>query len=169
MGELALGKASKKRLRLLGALTGAGLVVAAIGGYALVQHVGGGGATAAPSPVQALAAKVPPVVSAAGLEQKSGVRITHVAVSGAGGLVDVRYQVVDPDKAVVLHETRPELVDETTGVVVDKLFMGHRHTGVLHAGETYFLLFENPGNLVQRGTRATVVLGGVRVPHVEVE
>ena len=166
MGELNLGRRSKKR-RLLGALTGAGLVVAALGGYLLVQQlVGGPGGAARP---EAASEKAPPVVSAAGLEQRNGVRITHVALSGGGGLVDLRYQVVDPDKAAILHSTAPELVDEKTFAVVDRPFMGHNHTGAFHAGQTYFVLFENPGNLVQRGTRVTVVLGGLRVPHVAVE
>ena len=166
MGELALDKKSKKKMRLLGALTGAGLVVAACGGYLLVQHLTGGGATGT---TQAASTKVPQLVSAAGLERRNGVRITHVALSGAGGLVDLRYQVVDPDKATVVHLSTPELVDETTGAVVDKPFMGHSHTGVYHAGRVYFVLFENPGNLVRRGTSVTVVLGGLRVPHIRVE
>jgi hypothetical protein len=167
MGELALGTGSKKKkTRLLGALTGAGLVLAVLGGYLLVHLLFGGGAGASP---QAAPETAPPLVSEAGLEQRNGVRITHVSVSGGGGLVDLRYQVVDPDKAAAVHGSVPELVDETTHAVANKPFMGHTHTGKFHAGRTYFVLFENPGNLVQRGTRVTVVLGGLRVPHVDVE
>ena len=169
MGELAVGNSSKKRMRLLGALTGAGLVVAAAGGYEAVQLLTGGRDSVAIVRPQAAQAKVPQIVSAAALEQRNGVRITHVAVSGAGGLVDLRYQVVDPERASALHGTLPELVDETTGADVDKPFMGHRHSGAFKAGHTYFVLFENPGNLVQRGTRVTVVLGGLRVAHVKVQ
>ena len=169
MGELARGTRSKKRLRLLGALTGAGLVAAVVGSYMLVQQLGD--RSAATTSRTAAAEKAPPLVSVAGLEQKNGVRITHVALSGAGGLVDLRYQVVDPDKAAAVHLTAPELVDETTGAVVNKPFMGHTHkqTKAFRAGQIYFVLFENPGNLVQRGTRVTVVLGGLRVHHVNVE
>ena len=74
MGELALGTGSKKKkMRLLGALTGAGLVLAVIGGYLLVQLLFGGGAAAGP---QAAPEQAPPLVSEAGLEQRNGVRIT---------------------------------------------------------------------------------------------
>jgi hypothetical protein len=164
--EAALRSAPKRRVRLLGVATGAAVVVAVVGST-LVFHLRADAATAqSPS---GIARAVPPVVSAAELEQRNGVRIAHVTLSAGGGLLDVRYQVVDPDKAVVLHETRPELVDETTNVVVDRLFMGHQHGGVFHAGQTYFFLFENPGNLVQRGSSVTVVLGRVRLPHVPVE
>lgn len=167
MGDLAAPGRQPRKMRLLGALTGAGLVVAAIAGYMLVHHFGGSARDAVRS--QPVSGKVPPMVSAAGLAQRSGVRITHVAITGNGGLVDLRYQVVDADKAAVIHEVSPELVDETTGAVVNQLFMGHQHKGLLRAGQTYYLIFQNPGNLVQRGTRVTVELGGRRVPHVTVQ
>src|SRR5213593_3099383 len=133
-----------KRTRLLGALTGAGLVLAAVGGYEAVQHIGGTKTSAAYAPPASKSAspvKVPPVVSATGLEQKNGVRITQVAVSGGGGLVDLRYQVLDTEKAAVIHGIPPVLVDERTGAVVDHLFMGHMHRGLLRTGQTYYLVF----------------------------
>jgi hypothetical protein len=156
---------SIRRPRLLGLVAGIALALALAGMYAGLRS--GGGDTAAKGAEQG--PSIPSLVTAAGLEQRAGVRITHVALSGAGGLLDVRYQVIDPEKAVALHESRPQLVDETTGVVVDQLFMGHSHSGPLHAGETYFLLFENPGSLVRHGTQVTVALGGLRVAHVAVE
>ena len=162
MGEVALGTRSK-RVRLLGALTGAGLVVV-FGGYLLVHY---GGAPAVRP--QAAAENVPPVVTPAGLVQKSGVRVVYVAITGAGGLVDLRYQVVDADKAASVHVRPPELVDEETGVVADQLLMGHQHKGVMHAGQTYYFVFNNPGNLVRRGTKVTVVLGDARLQHVPVQ
>jgi hypothetical protein len=112
-----------------------------------------------------------PIVSAAGLVDRSGVKIVYVAVTGGGGLLDVRFQVVDPDKAASLHDAAkpPALVDESTGVVVNSLLMGHSHTGVFKTGVTYYLVFENPGNLVQRGGRVSVLLGDAQVQHVPVQ
>jgi hypothetical protein len=157
-------------VRLLGAAVGAGLVVAGVGGYLLVTH-GSGGANAGPAVrEQAVATKVP-LVSAAGLADRSGVRLVRVAVSGDGGLIDLRYQVIDPDRANAVHDakTPPTLVDERTGLVVNQLLMGHMHHGVLKAGQTYYLIFENPGNLVQRGSRVAVQLGDARVAHIRVQ
>ena len=167
MGEFALPTRSKK-VRLLGALTGAGLVVAGFAGYLVVSHLTGGEKTVA-RPHPKAVESVPPIVTAAGLAQKSGVRVAYVAVTGAGGLVDLRYQVVDADKAAAVHVRPPELVDEETGVVVNQPLMSHQHKGVFHAGQTYYLIFNSPGNLVQRGSRVTVVLGDARLPHVRVE
>jgi len=114
------------------------------------------------------AAWVRPAVSSAGLVDRSGVKLTQVAVTGAGGLIDLRYQVIDPNKAAGLHDpaTPPAVVDEQTGVVAHDLLMGHSHTAPFVFGETYYLVFDNPGNLVQRGAYVTILLGGVQVEHV---
>ena len=111
-----------------------------------------------------------PVVSEAGLAERSGVRIQHVAVSGGGGLVDLRFQVVDPDKAATVHDlaTPAAVVDESTGLVVNQLLMGHSHTAPFKPGVTYYLVFENPGNLVHRGSDVSVLLGNAQVEHVVV-
>jgi hypothetical protein len=151
------------RARILGAATGAAIVLVAIAAHEVPHQLG---ASRARAQVRAN----PPLLPAAGFQRTTGVRIVRVAVSGGGGLVDLRYQVIDPDRAASLHDAGnpPEVVDERTGVVVDSLFMGHSHQGRLHAAETYYLIFDNPGNLVRRGTRVTVRLGAARVAHVPV-
>jgi hypothetical protein len=154
-----------RRVRLLGALTGAAIVLAVVGGYELTRHDDVAGARAG-------AARVPARLSSpADFQRRTGVRIVRVAVSGGGGLLDVRYLVLDPTAAAAIHDktTPPELVDERTGVVVRDLFMGHSHHGRFKAAETYFLLFDNPGTLVRRGSRVTVQLGAARLAHVRVE
>jgi hypothetical protein len=162
--DLALGK-RPRRTRLLGAVTGAGLVLAGVAGYMLVTHLTGEGSATRPQTLSEQA----PLVSASGLAQKDGVRISQLAVTGAGGLIDLRYQVLDADKAAIVHGGTPVMVDEGTGVVVNQLLMGHKHKGALHAGQTYYLVFLNPGNLVRHGARMTVQLGDARVAHVPVQ
>jgi len=153
-------------VRLLGALTGVVLVVVA--GLVLWLHQGSSGDTKADSFVPLALER--PVVSAAGLAERSGVKITYVALTGGGGLVDLRYQVFDPDKANALHDKRtpPVLVDERTGVVVHQLLMDHAHHGEHKVGVKYYLVFNNPGNLVRRGSMVTVLLGNAEVQHVVV-
>lgn len=110
------------------------------------------------------------VVSDAELADRIGVQIVQVAVTGGGGLVDLRFKVVDPDKAVAVHDEAnpPTIIDDATGVVVDLLLMGHSHTGSFRVGQTYYLIFENPGNLVQRGSTVSVLLGDAEVDQVSV-
>jgi hypothetical protein len=111
-----------------------------------------------------------PVVAAGDLAGRSGVLITRVAVTGAGGLVDLRFKVVDPDRTTSLHDKRtpPAIVDERTGLVVHELFMGHAHSDPFKSGITYYLVFNNPGNWVKAGSRVSVLLGDAQVQHVVV-
>ena len=112
-----------------------------------------------------------PTVSASGLAERSGVRLVRVAVTGGGGLLDLRYQVVDPNKAVAVHEsqTPPAIIDERTGLVLNRLLMGHAHHGELKPAVSYYLVFENTGNWVRRGSKVTVLLGDAQVEHVVVK
>ena len=122
------------------------------------------------------ATKVPaswqrPVVSAAHLAERSGVTITQVSVTGGGGLVDLRFKVIDPEQAAALHEpaTPAAVVDEKSGLVVHDLLMSHSHSGPFKPGVTYYLIFNNPGNWVHSGSKVTVLLGNAQVEHVEVK
>jgi hypothetical protein len=155
------------RLRLAGFASGA-LVTVVIAGLLpwLPQRSGGDAKTAG----GVAAAWERPVVSEAGLAERSGVRITQVALTGGGGLVDLRYQVVDPDKAQALHDRRtpPALVEERSGLLVNSLLMDHAHQGPQSVGVSYYLVFNNPGNWVRRGSMVTVLLGDAEVQHVVV-
>jgi hypothetical protein len=111
------------------------------------------------------------VVTADQLVNTVGVEIVHVAVTGGGGLIDLRFRVVDPDLAGAVHDeaTPPAILDQSTGLVVNSLLMGHAHTSEYQAGLTYYLIFENPGNLIQRGSVVSVLLGNAQVNDVVVK
>jgi len=112
-----------------------------------------------------------PVVSEADLAQRTGVRLKQVSVTGGGGLLDVRFQVVDPDKAVAVHdaETPPAIIDEATGLVINQMLMDHRRSGTLKPAVTYYMVFENTANWVHRGSKVSVLLGDALVEHVVVK
>jgi hypothetical protein len=158
------------RVRLTGVLAGAMFTVA-ITGSVMLWAPWSDGTGAAPAARDAVpVAWQRPAVSGDGLTERTGVQITQLAVTGAGGLVDLRYRVVDPDRANAIHDARtpPGLVDEKTGLVVHRLLMDHAHTGPYTAGVTYYLVFTNPGNRVKRGDRVSVLLGDTQVEHVAV-
>ena len=154
------------RVRMAGFLAGV-LIATGIGALALWLPQRSSGQTSAEPPPQWRR----PAVSASGLAERSGVRLIRVAVTGGGGLLDLRYQVIDPSKAAAVHEakTPPAIIDERTGLVLDRLLMGHAHHGQLKAAVSYYLIFENTGNWVRRGSEVTVLLGGAQVEHVVVK
>jgi len=106
--------------------------------------------------------------AASAFQEATGLRVTLVAVTAGGGLIDFRYQAIDPEKAAVVHVSTPFLIDEGTGEVIDGLFMGHSHGGPVKAGYTYPLLFVNDGGAIERGDTVTVVIGRARLEHVGV-
>jgi hypothetical protein len=159
---------SPRVVRAAGAATG---LVLAVGALVVWLTFGPGSKTpAAPAAPAIEVAWARAAVDSDGLAQQTGVRITRVAVTGGGGLLDLRFQVLDPNQANSLHDkaTPPAVIDEQTGLVVHDLLMNHAHSGPYTAGETYYLVFENPGNWVRRGSKVTVLLGGAQVEHVVV-
>lgn len=101
--------------------------------------------------------------------------VESVRLSAAGTLVDVRYRVLDPDRAqrMLGRRVRPRLIDEKTGVAMSvpttaKLGSLRQTQGVQRTGRTYFVLFVNNARL-GRGSRVTVELGELRFPGLVVE
>jgi hypothetical protein len=105
------------------------------------------------------------VVSAADMESEYGIKVNLVAVSAAGGMIDLRFTVTDREKAAhLLHDATvmPELLVEPSGTVVHAP-TGMRHKVTLLDGGNYFLLYPNPGGAIQAGTAVSVVIGDVRL------
>jgi hypothetical protein len=163
MGTKLAAAASRRSspVWLLGGVSGAALVAGAL---VFALALGGGSRAGGRHPL-------PPVVSAVGLAERSGVRVVRIAVTGGGGLLDVRYEVIDPGRAAGLHDaaTPPAVVDERTGAPIEGLLMGHAPHSRPKAGVTSVLIFVNAGNLVRRGDRVSLVLGGARLEHVVVQ
>ena len=112
------------------------------------------------------------LVSMQELTARHGIAVDLIAVTAANGLVEFRYQVVDPDKATrILHETdlSPTLVDEATGATLRMSSPPHKHGGELRLGGTYFFLMANSHNALHRGSKVTLVMGDTRVEHLTVQ
>jgi hypothetical protein len=156
-----------RRLGLLALATAGGAVVVAAPLYKWEHRHAEGTSASALAPVRI---NIRPVVSAAGLAQVSGVRLERVALSGEGGLIDVRYRVIDADKAQAVHapENPPLVLDQRSGAIVNQLLMSHLHHGRAKEGVRYYLIFYNPGDVIRRGGRVSIQLGGARVEGVTV-
>ena len=101
-----------------------------------------------------------------------GVDVNLIAVTARGGLVELRYQVVDPDKANrLLHddELAPVLVEETSGATLQMASPPHRHGAELRPGGEYFFLMANTRNALHQGSLVTLVIGDARLEHLTVE
>ena len=104
------------------------------------------------------------IISAQTLEEEYGVQMYLVAVTAAGGMVDVRYRIIEPDKAA-------KLVDPEDGGIMPMVYVQngdimlmpdmHMRTQQLIADRMYFTLIPNTQNAVHRGTIVTVSFGVV--------
>jgi hypothetical protein len=140
----------------------AGLVVAAAVGLALVWSPWRGNADVRDGTT---------AVDRDGMAARHGVDINLIAVTAAGGLIELRMQVTDPDKAAaVLHDDqdRPVLVSEETGQTLAMASPPHQH-GALLLGGQYFFLLANAHNALHAGSEVTVVIDDTRLEHVEVQ
>ncbi|MBU0492115.1 MAG: hypothetical protein KKA73_22990 [Chloroflexi bacterium] len=111
---------------------------------------------------------VPAMPTSSAIEDKYGIRFTFLAVTADGGLIDLRYRVVDAGKARSFGhytETAPMLVSEDTGLVVQITAMGlHNHR--VETGYTYYVLYRNTASAIKSGSKVTVVIGDLKLEHV---
>jgi hypothetical protein len=140
-------------------------LVAVIGVLVLPLLVAGGLTTMASSAPDPSSARV---VGQAAFQDEFGVRFDLVAVTASGGLVDLRFTVVDEAKARNLfHDmaSSPALLVESTGAVL-RMRKGMGHTLSLLTGGRYFVLFSNSGGVVQAGTEVSVAIDDVRLEPI---
>jgi len=107
-------------------------------------------------------------VSAAELETQYGVRVDLVALTGLGGLIQLRFTVLDKTKAETLFrvaENMPALIVESSDKVLHAP-SGMRHHLTLLDGASYFVLYANAGNSVAPGTKVSVQIDTVKLEHL---
>jgi hypothetical protein len=112
------------------------------------------------------------LVDAQGMAALYGIDIKLIAVTAAGGLIDFRYQVTDPDKAnAIIHDLNlfPKLIVEDTGETLALRSLPHSHKAMLELGGSYFFLLPNAHNAVHPGTLLTLVIGDARLEHYVVQ
>ncbi|MEZ4864699.1 MAG: hypothetical protein R3C14_25535 [Caldilineaceae bacterium] len=103
-------------------------------------------------------------------EAATGLRVTQVMLTAPRNIVDVRYQVLDPDKVLVVHDDAqpPTIINEKTGAVLSIPTHQH-HLTPREVGRIYRLHIINPDRIVKRGDRVSLVVGDMRLENLVVE
>jgi hypothetical protein len=119
-----------------------------------------------------------PMPTSPAIEQGWGIRVTLVQLLADGGLIELRYLVVDSTKSARLHEDPNSLknipwmkVDGTDLSIKSKSVMFHFQHGVGQGadGRTYSIIYGNANNAVHRLGLVTVVMpDGLELQHVPV-
>lgn len=113
----------------------------------------------------------PPFPRNPAMETAAGVQFVRATLVADGGLIDVRYVVLDSPRARrYLSDTSkpPRLVNLRNKRVVDRA-APMRDAHDKRAGQTYYLIYQNTGNSVHRGDRITLTIAGVTLNDIPVE
>ena len=111
-------------------------------------------------------------ISVKTLEERYGIRLRLLAVTALGGMVDLRYMIMDQTKATDLAQYlgEIELVDDDSGVTL-KMATGHgmHRNDRIEDGQLNFHFFANAGNAIKPGHPVTVVIGPVRLEAIDAQ
>ena len=120
-------------------------------------------ATQAVKPLQALA---PP----SELETRYGIQVAQLALTASGGLVDVRFKVLDAAKARALLA---DPANAPTLIAGDKPPLAPPHHALQGAkfstGQIFYVLYPNLRGAVQRGGEVTIAMGAARLGPVRAQ
>ena len=111
-------------------------------------------------------------IGLATLESRHGIRITHIAVTGGGGLVDLRFTVLDAARARPLldaHASPPRLLAEGSTVALQAPAHGAMRNVRLQKDASCFLLYPNARSAIRPGSRVAVAFGELQVEPVVVK
>jgi hypothetical protein len=101
------------------------------------------------------------------MEERFGIRFTFMGVTANGGMIDLRYRVIDAAKAKNFGhytETAPRLISEENGKIVDVTIMGlHNHR--VEPGRVYYILFRNTDSAIQPGDSVTIAIDDLSLEH----
>jgi len=158
------------------------LVVGAVGVFALRLANRSPAATAVAAPT----AHYVPIPADPAIEAAWGIRFTALIIAADGGVLDVRYQVVDPAKSGRIHggstnnpdpqaavKNLPSFIRESDGQRIlpgsAMMHFEHFHFQTEALGNTYSILYGNSGGLLHVGDKVTIVMtDGLRLAHVTV-
>ena len=109
------------------------------------------------------------------MKRQWGVEVVFVRQTSAGYMLEFRYKVVDPEKAMPLFErqAKPMLTHVETGarmIVPTPAKTGAlRNSNAPLAGHTYWMFFANPGKFVDQGDVVSIEIGDFLVEGLVVE
>jgi len=106
----------------------------------------------------------------AAFEEETGIRVLRIVLTAGGGIVDFQFQVVDPDKALIVHdvENPPMMIDEKHNLILANPF--HEHADrELHTAVTYHQMIMNGGGLLERGSKITLIVGDSKLENLTVQ
>ncbi|MCB9419937.1 MAG: hypothetical protein H6667_09040 [Ardenticatenaceae bacterium] len=109
-------------------------------------------------------------ISAQTLADKYGVKVNLVAVTAAGGLVDLRMQILNAEKAKQLFQDTGDIptlqVQGHKGALIAPEDSGKQLLNTLEDGNNVFLMYPNVSHAVRPSKPVTIVFGDVALEPI---
>ena len=108
-------------------------------------------------------------ISQSVLSEKYGLRVSLLAVTAAGGMVDVRLKVLDGEKAKLLlldKQNFPVLTAGANGARLNASDDSKAQEIKLDSDNNLFFIYPNAGNLVRTGTPVTILFGNTALEAI---
>lgn len=109
-------------------------------------------------------------------QEASGILVERVSLSAAGVMIDMRYRILDLEKAqkVLNNSARLMMIDQKTGAILPVPDMAK--VGKLRQlpknqepSRIYWMFFRNTGGVVKQGSKLSLVMGDVKIKDIVVE
>lgn len=111
-------------------------------------------------------------ISVKTLEERYGIRLRLLAVTALGGMIDLRYMIVDKAKAAALADALGQIKliagDDGTTLTMASGHGMHRDDRIDN-GQLNFHFFANAHNAIKPGRPVTVVIGPVRLEAINAQ
>lgn len=109
-------------------------------------------------------------ISKSQLAERYGLQITRIGVTAAGGIIDLRYKILDAVKASPLLSdptTLLTLVAVDSGLTLNPARMGRSHDRIrMKNGAVPFNFYPNARGAVKPGTLVSVAFGKIKVEPI---
>ena len=107
-------------------------------------------------------------ISQGTLEEKYGLRVNLIAVTAAGGFVDVRLKIMDGEKLKLLLADKanfPTLYTEQ-GAILNAPEDTKSQDIQFISGGNLFIIYPNSGNVIKRDSPVTILFGNIAVEPI---
>lgn len=110
------------------------------------------------------------------VHEASGIKVERITYAVGGMKLDLRYRITDIEKAkqVFTNKTPLALIDQATGTIMGvpnmpKVGKLRQIPNQNEMWRVYWIMFDNPGALVRRGGKVTLVIGDIKIKDLVVE
>jgi hypothetical protein len=109
------------------------------------------------------------VISQRTLEEKYGLRVNLLAVTAAGGFVDVRFKIVDGEKLkqLLADEKNFPVLRNDKGVILNAPAETKSQKVEFVSGGNLFIIYPNSVNAIKQNTSVMIIFGNIAVGPIQ--